>query len=184
MAKVDIKLDKVAKRLVETKSESRIVGSLSPAIWVPPTLIVGPTSLGVSLASKIDFDSLFENVNDDVRASIARAMPSVARDLAAALYTAMRSSNWSWSDGGSRDIFDTGELAASGKVTAQGTGISVSYSAPYASIIHDGGYIFPYGNKKARPIYLPGRPWVASTIYGGGPVPQFDFMASLNRHMR
>ncbi|WGL30498.1 capsid assembly protein [Synechococcus phage S-CRES2] len=184
MAKTTITLDSVAKRLITPKKESKFVGYLTPAIWVPPILFVGPTELGVSINSNVDFSALIESVGGDLRADIAKAMPSVAKDLSVALYAAMRSSAWSWPGGGSRDIFDTGKLAASGKVIAQGSGVSVSYSAPYASIVHDGGYIFPYGNKKARPVYLPGRPWIASTIYGGGPVPQFDFMASLNKNMR
>ena len=184
MSKTTITLDSVARRLITPRKETKFLGYLTPAIYVPPILFVGPTGLDASINSNVDFKELLESVDDDLRASITKAMPSVARDLSAALYAAMRSSAWFWPSGGSRDIFDTGELAASGKVTAQGTGVSVSYSAPYASIVHDGGYIFPYGNKKARPIYLPGRPWVASTIYGGGPVPQFDFMASLNKNMR
>ena len=184
MSKTTITLDSVARRLITPKTETKVAGYLTPAIYVPPILFVGPTGLDASIKSNIDFSALLERVSGDLREGIVRAMPFVARDLSAALNAAMRSNVWSWPSGGSRDIFDTGKLAASGKVTAQGTGVSVSYSAPYASIVHDGGYIFPYGNKKARPIYLPGRPWVASTIYGGGPVPQFNFMASLNKHMR
>lgn len=109
---------------------------------------------------------------------LEKRLASVAIELAAevenALKGALKSSVWTWK-GGKRDIFDTGELASTGKVLVGSNGFEVIYTAPYASIVHNGGYIQPYGNPRARPVYLPGRPWISSVLYGGGPVPQFDF---------
>jgi len=114
--------------------------------------------------------------------AIAKAMPKLAQEVEKALTAALKASVWGWPTG-LRDIYDTGELARSVEVTAQKNGINVSYSAPYAGIVHDGGYIHPYGNMSARPVYLPGRPWVSSVLYGGGPVPQFDFEDFLRKEV-
>lgn len=130
-----------------------------------------PVGFGID-AENADID---EEVLQDI---VEKKLASVATDLAAQLENALRgalkSSVWSWSDG-MRDIFDTGELANSGKVLIGSDGLTVAYAAPYAEIVHNGGYVHPYGNMRARPVYLPGRPWIRSVLYGEGPVPQFDF---------
>lgn len=131
-----------------------------------------------------NFEKDLEDQVKALRAKVKKAMKGVQLDLKIALDSALKSNSWKWRDSGARDIYDTGALLKSGKVMLSGTRLSVSYSAPYASIVHDGGYIFPYGNQNLRPIYLPGRPWISSTLYGGGPVPQFNFEASLKRHMK
>lgn len=100
-------------------------------------------------------------------------MSKLAAEIKKALDEALKAS-WSWTSG-SRDIYDTGALSSSGKVVANGNGIEVTYSAPYANIVHNGGYIQPYGNPNARPVYMPARPWVSSVLYGEGPYQQFDF---------
>jgi len=138
----------------------------------------------VSLASIVipyGFKAEVEDVDIDEPAlqdMLEKKLASVADDLAAqvedALKKALMSSVWAWSDG-RRDIFDTGQLANSGKVVVGSSGLEVVYTAPYAAIVHNGGYIHPYGNVRARPIYLPGRPWIKSVLYGEGPVPRFDF---------
>ena len=115
---------------------------------------------------------------DELQRIAEQKLASVSGDLAEqielALKEALKSSVWGW-HGGSRDIYDTGALANSGKVIISGNDINVVYTAPYAQIVHNGGYIHPYGNTKIRPVYLPGRPWIQSVLYGNGPVPQFDF---------
>lgn len=139
--------------------------------------------LALKMVVPIGFDSYIEFDEDvvdeqaieaEVQAEINRLMSKLTKEVKSALDAALRAPVWTW-NGGARDIFDTGELARSGSVTAGPDGIIVSYSAPYANLVHNGGYIRPYGNKSARPVYLPGRPWIDSVLYGGGPVPQFDF---------
>ena len=105
--------------------------------------------------------------------AINRASARITVDLKQALDEALNSSVWA-SREGSSDIYDTGELLSSGKVTISSDGIKVAYSAPYAALVHYGGYINPYGNSSIK-IYLPPRPWVQSVLEGGGPVPEFDF---------
>lgn len=138
--------------------------------------------IGLKMGVPIVFDARYGEVDAVDRAEleakaaamIAQVTDELAGAVEAALNKALKSSVWAWR-GGSRDIFDTGELARSGRVTADADGISVTYSAPYANLVHNGGYIYPYGNQKLRPVYLPARPWVSSVLYGGGPVEQFDF---------
>ena len=174
---------------MRTSSSSNLRKAFMPtkkqvgALRVP---IVG-LNMAVPLRFRAEIDKDIDAIKEEVlleqaEAAIAGVMSKLAQEVQGALTAALRSSVWAWSDG-ARDIYDTGELASSVSVTASSNGIRVSYSAPYASLVHDGGYIFPYGNKRARPVYLPPRPWVRSVLYGGGPVPRFDFDGFIQREL-
>lgn len=121
------------------------------------------------------------------RSTLGGAIPGVtsliAQKLSDALDQAMEAAVWRW-ENGTRDIVDTSRLRSSKSITASGDGIDVVYNAPYASLIHYGGYILPYGNQSAEKVYIPPRPWVQSVISGGGPVPQFDFAAVMREALR
>lgn len=69
---------------------------------------------------------------------------------------------------GQRSLIDTGELRDSLKIsTAFGktqTKTKITYSAPYATITHEGGVIQPYGNPNASAVLLPARPWITYTL--------------------
>lgn len=149
---------------------------LSPnPLQVPVVTLAGfglPIKIQAEKGGDPDIDEAeLQQMADQMLASVAQ---DLSQQIELALETALKSSVWSW-PGGSRDIYDTGRLAKSGKVTVSADGIDVVYAAPYAQIVHDGGYIHPYGNMNARPVYLPGRPWIRSVLYGEGPVPQFNF---------
>jgi len=105
--------------------------------------------------------------------AISRASSRIAIDLKAALDDALKSGVWS-TPSGSADIFDTGELLSSGSVTVNQNGVTIAYDAPYAGLVHFGGYINVYGNANAK-VYLPPRPWVDSVLNGNGPVQEFNF---------
>ena len=90
--------------------------------------------------------------------------------LDSALTVALSSPVWGWSDG-SRDILDSGDLRDSQLVAVMGESIVIDYGVPYARFVHEGGYIQPYGNPNAEPVYVPGRPWIDAVLYGNGPVP-------------
>jgi hypothetical protein len=130
------------------------------------------SSLGAMLQMRIssipasDFGGRLE-------AAITRASQRIATDLKQALDDALRSGVWPTRTGAA-DIYETGELLASGRVVINESGLTIAYDAPYAALVHFGGYIHPYGNTSAR-VYLPPRPWVQSVLSGGGPVAQFDF---------
>lgn len=136
--------------------------------------ISAPINFGIEAFGDWDDPIDEERVLSAYEAKIATIAPKLASQVTTALTQALQSSSWTWNDG-VRDIYDTGELARSVSVKATGEGIDVFYSAPYANLVHNGGYIQPYGNPNARPVYMPPRPWVSSVLYGGGPVPQFDF---------
>ena len=89
----------------------------------------------------------------------------------------MMAAGWAWTDG-ARDIIDTGQLLSSASVELVDDGILIAYGTPYASIVHYGGYIAPYGNKNAEKVYLPGRPWVAAVLgEADGPLPAMDWVS-------
>jgi len=80
---------------------------------------------------------------------------------------------------GLRDIVDTGKLrdSLSLKTTFLKTKVQtrITYSAPYARLVHEGGLIQPYGNKRAATVQLPARPWISSVLSpGSGPVAGID----------
>lgn len=72
-------------------------------------------------------------------------------------------------------LVDTGNLKSSLIVTTGNDGINIAYTAPYAALLHFGGYIIPYGNQNAKPVYIPGRPWVDMAIA------KYDFNNALSR---
>jgi hypothetical protein len=129
----------------------------------------------VQASSPQDLEQRFQN-------AILRASERITVDLGVALRAALGASVWTTLSG-TDDIVDTGNLLNSGSVTYQGERITIAYSAPYAALVHFGGYINPFGNTNAR-VYLPPRPWVDSVLNGGGPVPQFDFETYYNQELR
>jgi phage gpG-like protein len=120
---------------------------------------------------KLD-ESNAQRLQEKVVTAINRATVLIAQELEVALKNAMSSSVWSVPSG-TGDIIDTGKLMESGIIRADGSNIVIAYTAPYAAIVHYGGYITPFGNQAAK-VYLPARPWVQSVLRGGGPVEQFD----------
>ena len=115
-------------------------------------------------------------------AEVQRALSLATDDVKRALNSAVSSSSWSWA-GGSRDIVDTGKLKNSVEVAFSGGAFMISYKVPYAALIHYGGYVYPYGNKNAQKVYIPGRPWVDATIMGGGPVPQIQWDQLISKYL-
>ena len=120
---------------------------------------------------KIDGTNV-KRLQEKVAVAINEATAVIAGELEAALKNAMNSSVWPVPSG-TGDIIDTGKLMESGVIRADGSSIVIAYTAPYAAIVHYGGYIAPFGNQASR-VYLPARPWVQSVLQGGGPVEQFD----------
>lgn len=98
----------------------------------------------------------------------------VTTELVAALDQAISSSIWS-TNSGIADIVDSGSLRDSLNVSASNGTISIRYDEEYASFVHYGGYIAPYGNTNIKKIYIPPRPWVDAVLRTGGVVPVFDF---------
>lgn len=151
---------------------------------VTKTLKISPPITLDNISSEILGADEALNEAEKIALDAAReALPKIALKLGDALDAAIRSSVWGWSDG-SRDIVDTGQLLNSRNITIQGDGLVISYNVPYFGIIHFGGYIAPYGNSKIDKVYIPARPWITSVVYGGGPVPKFDFEAAWSEALK
>lgn len=130
---------------------------------------------------KSDDPKYYKKVKSAISRGLVKASGYIKTDLSMALDEAMTSSNWSWPRqtqrangevaGASRDIIDTGALFGAQQIKEKFLQTKVTfeiiYNKPYAAIIHYGGYVRPYGNKKAEVVYIPGRPWIQSAIEGG-----------------
>lgn len=104
--------------------------------------------------------------------ALMAGMAEVAAVLDDALIDAIRSK---WPNGD--DIVETGNLLDSSSVVLSGNTIEVINTAPYAKLIHFGGYIAPYGNPFAERVYIPPRPWVTAALEGSSGQPGIDLAA-------
>lgn len=131
----------------------------------------------VEISLRINVKGLnINDINKRLTTAINRASARITRELKDTLDKAILSNVWP-TIAGTADIYDTGKLLQSGKVLVSGNGITIIYDAPYAALVHYGGYVVPYGNASAEKVYLPPRPWVEAVLNGGGPVPKFDFVS-------
>jgi hypothetical protein len=122
-------------------------------------------------------DELFSRLEQKSMSALA----GVTLELDAHL-KAMMGAGWGWTTG-SRNIIDTGTLMGSGGASFAAGAITIGYAAAYANLIHNGGYIHPYGNTDIDLVYIPGRPWVSATLgKASGPLPPFDWKASFFRN--
>ena len=158
-----------AKRARQTK---RLIGAFDDMEKKLTTDFSFGAGLSVEVADIGRIDT--RQIRDLAVAQLKLVMPRIEQRLASALDAAISSPVWSWEDG-SRDIVDSGELKNSLNITWNGMRAIIRYDVPYAMLVHEGGYIQPYGNPNAERVYLPGRPWIRSTLLGGGPVPQFEW---------
>jgi hypothetical protein len=101
-----------------------------------------------------------------------------------ALDKAVRSKTWVWRDGATRDIVDTGKLLRSRQLKVQylqtKAVIGIQYTAPYATLVHYGGAIQPYGNRNAATVLIPARPWIDAIFEGSYGIEKFDLSKPYN----
>lgn len=86
----------------------------------------------------------------------------------------MKAKQWPWpafssTYGDTRDIVDKGNLLAKNfcKIDYKVRGFNVVFGnrdTKYGPAVHYGAYIRPYGNPNARLVYLPGRPWITTSV--------------------
>jgi hypothetical protein len=62
------------------------------------------------------------------------------------------------------DLEVTGKLRGSISIIVRDGGLIIQYDSPYAWLLHEGGYILPYGNPKAAPVYIAPRPWISEAM--------------------
>jgi hypothetical protein len=135
-----------------------------------------------------DTKALQKKAESAITKGVLRGGKYVQQDLRAALDLALESPSWSWpretlrvngsTAGTSRDIIDTGKLKSSLKFTEKNaqtkTGITITYTTPYAAMVHYGGAMQPYGNPRAATVIIPGRPWVTAVMTGTHGFEKFD----------
>lgn len=66
--------------------------------------------------------------------------------------------------GSPRNIVDLGTLRASGYYTISGTLCTFKWPVVYATAVHNGARIHPWGNKKLPLVTLPPRPWTSAVL--------------------
>lgn len=147
-----------------------------------PSVLTTTSYVAVPTAQAFFSDVRFTNDIDlKLDSRIKQALDNASKELVAEasrlLPMAMRSSSWGFSG----DIVDTGRLMRSMNVSMSGSRLQISYDEPYAGIVHYGGYILPYGNKDAAPVYIPARPWIEAVLEGSGPVESIDYEAIYQR---
>lgn len=129
---------------------------------------------------------------DRAEASAQKATEAVMREVMAAFDQSFTAKAWDWprnlptrklkgatlaekirsyrkgegiKAGNPRNLIDVGSLRESknwqmiGPYTAKFT-----WSTEYARLMHEGGTIQPWGNKRAAPVRLPARPWTAAVL--------------------
>lgn len=67
--------------------------------------------------------------------------------------------------GSPRNLIDTGNLRQTGSFRMVGPfKAEFRWSANYATAVHEGAYIWPWGNRNAARVYLPPRPWTRAVL--------------------
>lgn len=114
--------------------------------------IKGPSIIpSIESETKLSPDSATkQDVLDELDEQIAAKVPELANKVRMALDAAIAAVG----------AVDTGKLRSSLIISTDRDGLTIDYSSPYANLVHYGGYIQPYGNPNARPVYQAPRPWV------------------------
>jgi hypothetical protein len=124
----------------------------------------------------------------DIKVRTGRAVDQAARvvfpELNSAFQDALGSSVWSWprvtirqgslkrdgtrgkgfAVGSPRNIVDRGLLRQSNGFRIAGNACTFSWSMPYATAVHDGAMIHPWGNRDIPRVLLPARPWTSAVL--------------------
>jgi hypothetical protein len=67
--------------------------------------------------------------------------------------------------GSPRNLIDFGNLRQTGSFRMQGKyQATFKWSAAYATAVHEGAAIYPWGNRQARRVILPARPWTRAVL--------------------
>ena len=129
-------------------------------------------TLGIDISLKdMPFGGMLDEWKDEIIQRMTTNLTMSIPDVRELLNNAMESPVWEWTTD-TRDIIDTGRLRDSLQIRMNDFGLIVSYSTPYAGIVHYGGV------SRSGGIY-PARPWAEAVLIGNGPVSQADWAAIL-----
>ncbi len=117
------------------------------------------------------------NLRARAEAAARRATEIVMGELFAAFQQSFTAKAWAWprqtvrSDGSTvgspRNLIDVGSPGLRSSGFYQMTGpfqATFKWSALYATAVHEGAMIFPWGNRDAKRVYLPPRPWTRAVL--------------------
>jgi hypothetical protein len=117
------------------------------------------------------------NLRARAKAAARRASEIVMGELFAAFPQSFTAKAWAWprqtvrSDGSTvgspRNLIDVGSPGLRSSGSYQMTGpfqATFKWSALYATAVHEGAMIFPWGNRDAKRVYLPPRPWTRAVL--------------------
>jgi len=110
---------------------------------------------------KTDTAKMKAAVNKALSKGAQKGASYVSKDLRGALDASIASYG----------AIDTGRLKDSLEIREKflqtKVGFSIIYKTPYAAFVHYGGVIqYPYGNRSAASVTIPGRPWVEKAVEG------------------
>lgn len=66
--------------------------------------------------------------------------------------------------GSPRNIVDTGALRQSNIFTQSGYEAVFRWTQNYASFVHEGAMVYPFGDTSRERVYNPGRPWTSAVL--------------------
>jgi hypothetical protein len=114
------------------------------------------------------------NLRARAEAAAQRASQIVMGDLFAAFQQSFTAKAWEWPRqtqrtvgvvGSPRNLIDTGNLRQSGAFRMTGPyQATFKWSALYATAVHEGAMIYPWGNRDAQKVRLPPRPWTRAVL--------------------
>jgi len=132
-----------------------------------------------------------ESVEQQLRKATERAMKEVAAELDGRYTDAISGTNWVWprqskrgvggstlsevarnwrskpfTTGSPRSIVDSGNLQGSSTHSVNGLSAEWVWTVEYAAAVHDGAWIYPWSNEKAKKMLLPARPWTEAVLNG------------------
>jgi hypothetical protein len=72
----------------------------------------------------------------------------------------------SFNTGSPRSAVDSGDLKGSRDYKLNNVSAEWSWTVEYAAAVHDGAWIYPWGNDQAAKVLLPARPWTEAVLFG------------------
>ena len=127
------------------------------------------------------------SVESRARAAADAAAKIVFNEAFAEILDTTGSKVWSWPRGESpRNIVDSGLLRASGSVTINSTLAHYRFVLNYATAVHNGAWIYPFGDRTKERVFLPPRPFVTAVLgierYPG--ITPYDLQAQFRENFR
>ena len=131
--------------------------------------------------------------NNAIVSGVAGGLKLATLQVKPALNEAMGQSVWRWPNqtirknssdvSAPRDIVDTANLRDSMDATSKESSMTVTYTAPYANMVHYGGITKPYGRGGDSFVY-PGRPWIPSMFEGKNGIQKFPLMDIIDKNVK